>query len=130
MNRILLITLPCMLMMCVAMTTATALFKWTQTGHDFGRIAQNKPVTARFAFVNKGELPLLISQAKGSCGCTGVEYPKAAVLPGQSGMITATFNAASPGAFSKTVTVESNAEDGTQLLSLTGEVVAATALAN
>jgi hypothetical protein len=130
MNRILLIALPCVLMMCVAMTTATALFKWNQTGHDFGRIAQNKPVTARFEFINKGELPLLINQAKGSCGCTGVEYPKTAVLPGQSGVITATFNASSPGAFSKTVTVESNAENGTQLLSLKGEVIAGTASAN
>jgi len=124
MKRILLVALSCVLMLTVAMTHATALFNWRKTSHDFGRIVQNKPVTARFAFVNKGELPLVISSAKGSCGCTGVEYPKAAVLPGQSGEITATFNAGVAGAFSKSVTVESNAETGIQLLSIKGEVVA------
>jgi hypothetical protein len=111
-------------MLTVAMTHAAALLNWRKTSHDFGRIVQNKPVTARFVFVNKGELPLVISSAKGSCGCTGVEYPKAAVLPGQSGEITATFNAGVAGAFSKSVTVESNAETGIQLLSIKGEVVA------
>ena len=102
---------------------SAALFNWRSTTHDFGRTAQGKPVTAEFSFTNKGELPLLINQAKGSCGCTGVEYPKAPVLPGQSGVVKATFNAAALGAFNKSVTVESNAEGGTETLYLKGEVV-------
>ncbi len=102
---------------------ASALFNWRSSSHDFGRIVQGKPVTAEFAFTNKGELPLVISQAKGSCGCTGVEYPKEPVMPGQSGQIKATFNAAVAGAFNKSVTVESNAENGTQMLYFKGEVV-------
>lgn len=112
-----------LLLTSIAMTIPAALFNWRNATYDFGRIAQGKPVTAEFAFTNKGEVPLLISHAKGSCGCTGVDYPKSAILPGQSGIVKATFNAAAIGAFNKTVTVESNAEGGTQILSFKGEVV-------
>ena len=107
----------------VAMTLPSALFTWAKTTHDFGRIIQGKPVTAEFTFTNTGELPLLIKHAKGSCGCTGVDYPKAAILPGQAGRIKATFNAAASGTFNKSVLVESNAEGGTTLLYVKGEVV-------
>jgi hypothetical protein len=100
-----------------------AVFKWDETTHDFGKIQQGKPVVAQFAFTNNGGVPLVISSAKGSCGCTGVEYPKEAVLPGKTGKITATFNAASVGAFNKTVTVVSNAEGGTKVLTIQGEVI-------
>jgi hypothetical protein len=111
-------------------TTATlfasavaAVFGWATTAHDFGRIPQGKPAVAEFRFTNKGELPLIVSRAQGSCGCTGVDYPKTPVLPGQSGVIRATFNAASVGAFNKSVSVESNAEGGTMTLYVKGEVV-------
>ncbi|WP_266367445.1 DUF1573 domain-containing protein [Tellurirhabdus rosea] len=100
----------------------TAAFKWTETTHDFGRIKLGKPVVAEFVFQNRGQAPLIITNAKGSCGCTGVEFPKEPVMPGREGKIKATFNAASPGAFNKTVTVESNAEGGTTFLTIKGEV--------
>ncbi|WP_420147883.1 DUF1573 domain-containing protein [Spirosoma sp.] len=123
MKRILFFGALLLLTASVAMTSLSALFNWRNATYDFGRIKQGKPVTAEFAFTNKGEIPLVISNAKGSCGCTGVEYPKSAILPGQSGVVKATFNAAAVGAFSKTVTIESNAEGGTQTLYFKGEVV-------
>lgn len=100
-----------------------ALFRWDETTHDFGKISQGKPVVAEFSFTNRGEVPLVISSARGSCGCTGVQYPREAILPGQSGRIKATFNAASTGAFSKSVIVDSNAEGGTVTLAIKGEVI-------
>lgn len=127
MKRILFFGLLALLTASVAMTAhprlSSALFSWTKTTHNFGRIAQGKPATAEFAFTNKGELPLVISRAKGSCGCTGVTYPKEAIMPGSSGVVKATFNAALTGAFNKSVTVESNAEGGTMVLYVQGEVV-------
>jgi len=123
MKRILFFGSLVVLMASVAMMVPAAVFNWSKSTHDFGRIAQGKPVTAEFSFKNKGELPLVINYAKGSCGCTGVDYPKEPILPGQSGTIKATFNAAAPGAFNKTVTVESNAESGIQTLYIKGEVV-------
>ncbi|MVM34628.1 DUF1573 domain-containing protein [Spirosoma sp. HMF4905] len=123
MKRILFFSSLVLLTASMAMTVPAAIFNWRSATHDFGRVIQNKPVTAEFSFINKGELPLVINQAKGSCGCTGVEYPKTPVMPGQSGVIKATFNAAALGAFNKSVTVESNAEGGTQMLYFKGEVV-------
>ncbi|WP_461095540.1 DUF1573 domain-containing protein [Spirosoma luteolum] len=127
MKRLLLVLLPTMLLASVALIAPSALARWSETTHAFGRIPQHKPVTARFAVTNEGAVPLLINRAKGSCGCTGVTFTKTPILPGQSGEVTATFNAAAPGAFSKTVTVESNAADGVQTLRFTGEVIPAPA---
>ena len=100
-----------------------AAFKWVETEHRFGQIQQGKPVTAIFKFTNSGAEPLLISSARGSCGCTGVEYPKEPISPGASGEIKATFNAVAVGLFTKSVMVESNVESGTTTLQIQGEVV-------
>lgn len=104
-------------------STVAAAFRWVETEHNFGQITQGKPVTAEFKFNNKGEAPLVINKAYGSCGCTGVEYPKEPIMPGASGIIKATFNAANIGTFNKTVTVESNAEAGLVTLNIHGEVI-------
>lgn len=102
-----------------------ASIRWRQTEHNFGEIKQSVPVTAGFEFVNTGSVPVLITQVQGSCGCTATDYPKAAVLPGKSARITATYNAAAPGVFHKTVTVTTNADAaGPQVLTLQGTVVA------
>ncbi len=106
-----------------AVKFAAASFKWVETVHDFGKIPQNQPVTVKFEFTNSGNEPLIIKNAKGSCGCTGVEHPKEPIQPGKSGDIKATFNAAAAGPFTKTVTVESNATEGLTVLTFKGEVV-------
>ena len=95
---------------------------WEQTHYDFGKIVQNKPVVAKFTFRNTGNAPVIITEAKGSCGCTGVDYPKAAIAPGEEGLIKATFNAKKVGQFNKNVTVTANT--GTKVLYIKGEVVA------
>lgn len=102
---------------------AAASFKWTETVHDFGKIPQGKPVTVKFGFTNAGDSPLIIKNAYGSCGCTNVSYPKEPVPAGQSGEVQATFNAEAVGAFTKTVSVESNAGEGLTILTFKGEVV-------
>lgn len=102
---------------------ALASFGWTNTVQELGRIRQGKPVTVTYTFTNKGTAPLIVTKAKGSCGCTGVEWPNEAVLPGASGQIKATFNAAALGTFNKSVFVESNAAEGMETLQFKGEVV-------
>lgn len=106
-----------------ALAHSLAAFQWVETTHNFGKIQKGTPVTASFEFTNTGSQPLLISKATGSCGCTGVEYPKEAIMPNEKGAIKATFNAASSGAFAKSVTVESNAGAGLVVLHIQGEVV-------
>ena len=86
-----------------AFSPAYNSINWKQTSIEFGKIKHNEPVTATYEFVNTGKTPIVIQDAKGSCGCTGVEFSKDAIPAGQSSNIKATFNAAKIGAFSKTV---------------------------
>ncbi len=91
---------------------------------DFGKIKQGVPVTHEFSFVNKGKVPMIITNAQPSCGCTIPAWTKDPIPPGGQGFVKATFNAAGVGAFDKTVTVTANVETGIVMLRIRGEVVA------
>lgn len=101
-----------------------AAFNWKSTNQDLGKIPQNKPVTITYSFTNKGQEPLILTGARGSCGCTNVTYSKEPIMPGGTGEVKGVYNAAAMGAFNKTISVDSNAEGGTVTLSFKGEVVA------
>ncbi|ARK09919.1 DUF1573 domain-containing protein [Fibrivirga algicola] len=102
---------------------------FAKEAHDFGKVEQGKPVTYVFTFKNTGTAPIVVTDATASCGCTKPSWSKEPVAPGQSGQVSATFNAASPGPFNKTVTVTSNAKTSTVYLTLKGEVVSKEAAA-
>ncbi|MDN4166162.1 DUF1573 domain-containing protein [Cytophagales bacterium LB-30] len=102
---------------------AFALASWESTTIDLGSIKKDVPAKVEFSFTNEGSVPLIITEAKGSCGCTVANYPKEAIAPGASGTITATYDAKKEGAFSKTVTVTANTKEGKTVLMLKGEVV-------
>lgn len=90
----------------------------------FGKIKQGTPVTHEFTFTNKGKVPLVITNVQASCGCTTPDWSKTPVPPGATGYVKATYNAAAPGNFNKSVTVTANVEGGVIYLSIQGEVVA------
>ncbi|MEM6845745.1 MAG: DUF1573 domain-containing protein [Bacteroidota bacterium] len=96
---------------------------WDATVHNFGDIQHQQPKTASFSFVNNTSQPVVITEAKGSCGCTVASYTKEVVAPGEEGVVKATYNAAKLGAFNKTVTVKTTANDEWQHLKITGIVV-------
>ncbi len=95
---------------------------WAETQYDFGTIEKGSPVTHSFEFRNSGDAPLLITNVKTSCGCTVSAYPKEPIMPGDSEKIKVTYNAAKSGLFNKKVTVYSNTDATTYLLSIKGEV--------
>ena len=96
---------------------------FAQEAHDFGKVEQGKPVTHMFTFKNTGTEPMVVLDAVASCGCTKPSWSKEPVAPGQTGQVSATFNAAGMGPFNKTVTVTTNAKTSTVYLTLKGEVV-------
>lgn len=100
-----------------------AAFAWEKTSHNFGKIPQGVPVEAIFTFTNSGDAPIVITNAKGSCGCTVPEYPTQPIAPGASAEIKAVFNAAAVGVFNKTVTITANTNKPA-VLYIKGEVVA------
>jgi hypothetical protein len=101
----------------------TPAFLWLDTAYDFGKITLNKPVTHEFRFTNSGDGPLVISSVQASCGCTVTDYSKDPIPPGAEGYVKATYNAAKVGVFSKTVTVNANADESVVQLTIKGEVV-------
>lgn len=104
-----------------------ASFKWVETTKNLGKIPQGKPVPITYEFTNTGNEPLKITQVTPACGCTVADYTKEAVAPGKKGFVKGTFNAAAVGTFNKSLTVVSNASEGSIQLTFSGEVVASSA---
>lgn len=92
--------------------------------HDFGAFKESDGVqTTTFKFTNKGEVPLVISNVRASCGCTTPKWTREPVAPNGSGEIQVSYDPRNrPGAFNKTAMVSSNAENGTTVLRITGRV--------
>jgi len=91
--------------------------------HDFGTIENGGNGTYEFKFKNTGKEPLIISNARGSCGCTVPTYPKdKPIKPGESEVIKVTYDTKRAGNFTKTVTITSNAKTGEKVLTIKGIV--------
>lgn len=91
--------------------------------HDFGTIKDGAKVFWNFRFTNTGNIPLIINRVKADCGCTVPEYPKTPIAPGEEGKIRVTFDSKGrPGRQIKKVTVLSNSERPTNVLTITALV--------
>jgi len=91
--------------------------------HDFGNIIQGEKVSYSFKFTNTGSSDLLITDAKGSCGCTVPEYPKNPVKPGDTGVIDVVFDSTGKtGQQNKKVTITANTVPGTVTLAINGVI--------
>jgi hypothetical protein len=95
---------------------------WEAHAYDFGQVAQGTPVSHTFEFTNTGKGPLRIESVKAACGCTATGYSQQEIAPGEKGFVTATYNAAKAGHFTKTVSVASNASETPIVLTLRGQV--------
>jgi Protein of unknown function (DUF1573) len=98
-----------------AKTTIT----FDKTIHDFGTINQGDQVECVFKVTNTGSEPLVIENAKGSCGCTVPEYPKEPIPAGQTRDIKVKFNSAGKANNQqKTVTLTANTEPLQSILTI------------
>mgnify|MGYP001446677465 CR=1 FL=1 len=104
----------------------SAVFNWTNTGGkvwDFGIIQQGDSPEFTFTFENTGNEPMIISNAKGSCGCTVPKWPKEPIAPGEYGEISVKFNSKNKkGSQNKTVTITANTTPPTTKLRVTGQI--------
>lgn len=90
---------------------------------DYGTIPHNADGKREFHFTNNGTQPLIISNAQGSCGCTVPTYPKEPIAPGAKGVIGVKYATDRVGAFTKTVTLTTNATEPTKVLTIKGNVL-------
>lgn len=93
----------------VAQTETGAKIEFTKETHDYGTIKNGADGTCSFEFKNTGNEPLIISMAKGSCGCTVPEWPKEPIAPGAKASIKVKYDTSRAGAINKNVTITSNA---------------------
>ena len=84
------------------------LLELKEAEHDFGQIAQNKPVYYSFEVVNKGTTPLRLDNVTASCGCTTPEWSKDPIPAGGSQKIRVGYNAAAEGYFEKYISIAYN----------------------
>lgn len=89
-----------------------------ETVHDFGTIDQGTNVEHVFKFTNTGNAPLVIVDAKSSCGCTVPQYTKEPVAPGETGEMLVKFNGSGKNQISKTVTITANTESGKETINI------------
>ncbi len=98
-------------------------FKFDKTEHDFGTISEGDVVETVFAFTNVGKSELIITSAKGSCGCTVPEWPKEPIMPGEAGEIKVKFNSyRKPNLQQKQITLRTNTEGGKEILKIRAQV--------
>src|SRR5690349_5517644 len=76
-----------------------------ETEHNFGKIAQHKPVYYSFEISNTGTSPLKLDNVQATCGCTTPEWSREPIAPGASAFIKVGYNAAAEGAFEKYITI-------------------------
>ena len=102
-----------------------AKIEFSKEVHDYGKIKYDGDPYCSFEFKNTGTQPLIISNAKGSCGCTVPEWPKEPIAPGATGAIRVKYDTKRPGPINKSVTINSNAsnvQSGISVLRIKGEV--------
>lgn len=88
---------------------AGAKIEFSKETHDYGTIKNGANGECVFEFKNTGDAPLLISNSRGSCGCTVPEWPKEPIAPGATGTIKVKYDTMRTGAINKSVTISSNA---------------------
>ncbi|MFN8316162.1 MAG: DUF1573 domain-containing protein [Chitinophagales bacterium] len=92
--------------------------------HNFGVIKDDKKQYHAFEFTNTGKEPLIILGAEGSCGCTVPSWPRDPIAPGKSAKIEVSFDPnGKSGEQSKIVTVTSNTEPTTSILTITATII-------
>jgi len=90
---------------------------------DYGTIAQNSEPLRTVAFTNTGREPLVISNARGSCGCTVPTWPKEPIMPGETSEIEVRYATNRVGPFTKKITLTTNEGGEPKVIKVTGTVL-------
>ncbi len=97
---------------------------FNETSHDFGDINEGDVVETTFKFKNTGKSDLIITNIKGSCGCTvPSNWKKEPIKPGEESEFTVKFNSRNkPNKQHKTVTITANTAKGRETVRIAANV--------
>lgn len=94
---------------------------------NWGELIQGEKIQNVFRFVNTGSDPIVITNAKGSCGCTVPQWPKEPIMPGATAQILVQFDSKNKkGLQSKRVTITANTDPVNTYLTIKGKIVVPT----
>lgn len=101
-----------------------AKIEFEKTSHNFGKISETGGnAVYDFAFKNTGTAPLILTNVRAGCGCTTPEWSREPIAPNANGHIRVSFNPLHrSGPFTKSVTVNSNAENAVVSLTIRGTI--------
>ncbi|MGB3080161.1 MAG: DUF1573 domain-containing protein [Saprospiraceae bacterium] len=99
-----------------------AVMKLDSDTVDYGTIDQGSDPLRLAKFTNTGTEPLIISGARGSCGCTVPNWPKDPIMPGETSQIEIRYDTKRVGGINKTVTVTSNDPVGPIVIKVIGTI--------
>ena len=103
----------------------TTSVTFNETEFNFGKVKAGEKVQHSYKFKNTGNEPLVISNAKGSCGCTVPSWPKEPIGIGEEAEILVEFDSkGKSGNQTKTVTITANTDPPQTLIQIKGEVLA------
>ena len=106
-----------------APTGPTTTMTFDETEFKFGTVDEGEVVSHTFKFTNTGKEPLIISNAKGSCGCTVPQWPREPIPVGESSEITVEFNSkGKKGPRNQKVTITANTNPPQSFVALVGTV--------
>ncbi|MBL7816826.1 MAG: DUF1573 domain-containing protein [Saprospiraceae bacterium] len=93
-----------------------------KTEIDYGTVALGADGVRIFKFKNTGTEPLVIKNARGSCGCTVPKWPNEPIGVGKTGVIEVKYDTNRSGVFTKSVYVETNESNSQHTLTIKGSV--------
>lgn len=104
-------------------TVNVAKIAFEETIYDFGEVNEGETVAHVFRFTNTGRVPLMISNARSTCGCTVPKWPQTPIPPGEKGEIEVRFNTQNKrDKQSKPVTITANTYPAMTTVHLSGFV--------
>lgn len=104
-------------------TVNVAKMTFASVEYNFGEVSEGKVVEHTFEFTNSGKVPLLISDARSTCGCTVPEWSETPIAPGEKGKIKVRFNTTGKvNEQHKQVTITANTYPSETFVSLLGFV--------
>lgn len=107
-------------------TVNVAKLVFEETTFDFGEVDAGEVVTHVYNFTNTGKVPLVINNARSTCGCTVPQWPKDPIAPGDKGQIEVKFNTKNKrNKQNKPVTITANTYPATTKVYLVGNVIGA-----
>lgn len=106
-------------------TASVAKLTFTDSNeYAFGSVKEGEVIQHDFTFTNTGKVPLLITKARSTCGCTVSSYTEQPVAPGAEGLISVTFDTKNKyGRQRKYVTIYANTYPALTTVYMDGTVI-------